>query len=213
MRGPARGTAAVHGRAGAMVTSCHGRGVQAAPRIESDLPCEAAAFIAKTVIGRAFGGQRWLYGFEDQPLFPQPTTVGMTVDSSDTMYGAHKDLARARTADAVTRVRELRSLPAHERAPRFAAWTREQYARHPILPQRKHPIVYDIVEGLWVRCGPILSHLYDAGLPDWEPHPHLRVIAALRDGDGEAARDAIREDIERGGHGLLVHVKDSQPAT
>lgn len=75
------------------------------------------------------------------------------------------------------------------------------------------PIVYDIVESLWVRCGPILSHLYDAGLPDWEPHPHLRVIAALRAGDGEGARDAIREDIERGGQGLLTHVKDADPST
>lgn len=75
------------------------------------------------------------------------------------------------------------------------------------------PIVYDIVESLWVRCGPILSHLYDAGLPDWEPHPHLRVIAALKAGDGEGARDAIREDIERGGQGLLTHVKDADPST
>src|SRR5690625_2897767 len=39
------------------------------------------------------------------------------------------------------------------------------------------PIVHEVVEGLWVRCGPILSHLYDAGIPaDWDPHPHLRVI-------------------------------------
>jgi DNA-binding GntR family transcriptional regulator len=68
------------------------------------------------------------------------------------------------------------------------------------------PILYEIVEGLWVRCGPILSHLYDAGVPDWEPHPHLRVIAALRARDRDGARDAIREDIERGGQGLLDHV-------
>lgn len=71
------------------------------------------------------------------------------------------------------------------------------------------PIVHEVVEGLWVRCGPILSHLYDAGVPDWEPHPHLRVIKALQDRDPEAARDAIREDIERGGQGLLDHVRNS----
>ena len=68
------------------------------------------------------------------------------------------------------------------------------------------PILLDIVENLWVRCGPILSHLYDAGMPDWEPHPHLRVIAALRDGDGDAARQAIHWDIEKGGKGLDRHV-------
>ncbi|MCJ8518855.1 DNA-binding GntR family transcriptional regulator [Pseudorhizobium tarimense] len=69
------------------------------------------------------------------------------------------------------------------------------------------PITYDIVEGLWMRCGPILSHLYDSGLPDWEPHPHKRIIAALRAGDPAAAEDAIKEDIVRGGQGLLAHVK------
>jgi DNA-binding GntR family transcriptional regulator len=69
------------------------------------------------------------------------------------------------------------------------------------------PILGEIVELLWVRCGPILSHLYDDGLPDWEPHPHRRIIDALRQGDSEAARDAIREDIERGGSGLFAHVR------
>lgn len=68
------------------------------------------------------------------------------------------------------------------------------------------PIVFDFVEQLWVRCGPILSHLYDAGVPDWEPHPHLRVIEALRRRDPETARDAICEDIERGGKGLIMYV-------
>ncbi|GJE02950.1 GntR family transcriptional regulator [Methylobacterium isbiliense] len=71
------------------------------------------------------------------------------------------------------------------------------------------PVLYDIVEMLWVRCGPILSHLYDGGLPDWEPHPHVRVIEALRRRDAAEARDAVREDIERGGQGLLVHVQSA----
>lgn len=75
------------------------------------------------------------------------------------------------------------------------------------------PIVHELVESLWVRCGPILSHLYDAGLPDWEPHPHLRVIAALRARDPVAAREAMAEDIDRGGQGLLDHVAglDAEP--
>ncbi len=37
------------------------------------------------------------------------------------------------------------------------------------------PVLYDLVEGLWVRCGPILSHLYDGGPPeDWDAHAHLQ---------------------------------------
>ncbi|AWV14962.1 GntR family transcriptional regulator [Methylobacterium sp. XJLW] len=71
------------------------------------------------------------------------------------------------------------------------------------------PILYEIVELLWVRCGPILSHLYDDGVPDWEPHPHQRIIDALRRGNSDAARDAVREDIERGGSGLIAHVRAS----
>lgn len=71
------------------------------------------------------------------------------------------------------------------------------------------PIVYELVENLWARCGPILSHLYDAGVPpNWEPHPHASIIAALKAGDGAAASAAIRFDIEMGGRGLIDHVRD-----
>lgn len=70
------------------------------------------------------------------------------------------------------------------------------------------PITYDLVKGLWVRCGPILSHLYDTGMPaNWVPHPHDRIIKALHDKDPEEARQAIQVDIEQGGQGLLDYVK------
>lgn len=69
--------------------------------------------------------------------------------------------------------------------------------------------LYEIVESLWVRCGPILSHLYDEGVPDWEPHPHLNVIKGLKERDSEMAASALRLDIEHGGLGLIKHVKSS----
>lgn len=69
------------------------------------------------------------------------------------------------------------------------------------------PLTYEIIESLWVRCGPILTHLYDSGLPaNWEPHPHQRVLDALRNQDSTGARDAIAHDIEKGGQGLLDYV-------
>jgi DNA-binding GntR family transcriptional regulator len=72
------------------------------------------------------------------------------------------------------------------------------------------PITYDLVEGLWVRCGPILSHLYDAGVPEnWDPHPHTRIIVALRERDPDGARDAVQVDIEQGGKGLIDHVSQA----
>lgn len=71
------------------------------------------------------------------------------------------------------------------------------------------PVSYDVVSNLWVRCGPILSHLYDRGLPpDWDPHPHVLVIEAIRAHDPDAAHAALIRDIEQGGAGLLAHVKD-----
>ena len=68
------------------------------------------------------------------------------------------------------------------------------------------PILADIVGDLWVRCGPVLSHLYDGGGPDWDEHPHDTLIDALRAGDGAAAEEAIRYDITYGGKGLLDYV-------
>lgn len=69
------------------------------------------------------------------------------------------------------------------------------------------PITFELVEGLWVRCGPILTHLYDSGVPKgWDPHPHLRVVEALRARDPLEARLAVQYDIENGGQGLLDFV-------
>ena len=71
------------------------------------------------------------------------------------------------------------------------------------------PILQDIVENLWVRCGPILSHLYDGGVPDWNPHPHELVLQALRARDADGCRAAIQYDIKNGGKGLLQHVSNA----
>ncbi|MRU16719.1 GntR family transcriptional regulator [Roseovarius sp. A21] len=71
----------------------------------------------------------------------------------------------------------------------------------------KLPLTYEIIEGLWVRCGPILTHLYDSGLPtNWASHPHQRILDALRNNDPASASDAIYHDIEDGGRGLLNYV-------
>ncbi len=71
------------------------------------------------------------------------------------------------------------------------------------------PILQDIVENLWVRCGPILSHLYDGGVPDWNPHPHEVVLQALRTRDADSCKAAIQYDIKNGGKGLLQHVSNA----
>ncbi|UXX82040.1 GntR family transcriptional regulator [Roseovarius pelagicus] len=71
----------------------------------------------------------------------------------------------------------------------------------------KMPIVLEIVENLWVRCGPLLSHLYDRGNPFRDVHPHLTVIDGLRARDPVMVRTAICHDIRYGGEALLRHAK------
>lgn len=71
-------------------------------------------------------------------------------------------------------------------------------------------ILLEIVENLWIRCGPLLSHLYDGGNPFHDVHPHLAVIEGLRARDAAMARGAICHDIEHGGKGLLQHALASE---
>lgn len=59
------------------------------------------------------------------------------------------------------------------------------------------PVLYRLIEGLWVQIGPVLTRLYNqagAGSLDMQ-HPHDLVIRALEQGDGPAARLAIASDI------------------
>lgn len=73
------------------------------------------------------------------------------------------------------------------------------------LAQR--PIAVELASNLWMRIGPLLSHLYDAGTPaNWHPHPHQRIVNAVRIGDPEMAREALIFDIRGNGEGLLAHV-------
>lgn len=59
------------------------------------------------------------------------------------------------------------------------------------------PIVQEIIETAWLRCGPTLT----LALPEYIPglkryQSHVETLAALRRGDGERAAAAIRADIE-----------------
>lgn len=70
------------------------------------------------------------------------------------------------------------------------------------------PISHELASNLWVRCGPLLSYLYEGGIPPaLHDHPHLKLIAAIRNGDPDMAHAALITDIEIGGARLLNHVK------
>lgn len=67
-------------------------------------------------------------------------------------------------------------------------------------------VIHEVVEMMWMRCGPILSHLYDGGAPFSDVHPHVKLIEALRAQDPDMARQAMEEDIIRGGEKLYKWV-------
>jgi GntR family transcriptional regulator, colanic acid and biofilm gene transcriptional regulator len=58
------------------------------------------------------------------------------------------------------------------------------------------PVLYDIIERLWVQIGPIFTRLFERIDPmDTANHPHNGIIAALDRKDSAAARIAIAKDI------------------
>ncbi len=66
------------------------------------------------------------------------------------------------------------------------------------------PNLVHLIEGLWLRAGPLLTYQYPYAPPIYPGrHRHLDVIDALRAGTAEAARAAIQADILEGGAGLL----------
>lgn len=73
-----------------------------------------------------------------------------------------------------------------------------------IYEMAQMPILYDMIEGLWLRCGPALSFV----IPDYVrllkgTDHHRRLIEALRNHHADAAERAIVSDIEEAGQYLL----------
>lgn len=59
------------------------------------------------------------------------------------------------------------------------------------------PIVQDVIESAWLRCAPTLTLALPEYIPSLKRYPfHQAALDALRRGDGDAAADAIRNDIE-----------------
>ena len=69
----------------------------------------------------------------------------------------------------------------------------------------KSPVLFRMVENLWMQFGPILSYLYDGRERPFhgQKHGHVLVLEALRKRDSALARQAISDDILIGGKALL----------
>lgn len=70
------------------------------------------------------------------------------------------------------------------------------------------PTLISMLESLWIRVGPLLTHLYPHAHPTYaERHQHETVINALRASDSYGLREAIRQDLLEGGRNLVRHLE------
>ena len=111
----------------------------------------------------------------------------------------------AEAAAAQVSARELAPVAAALTAMKRAVENR-QTARYLQAHQQFHfgiyaicrmPIVQEIIESVWLRCGPTLN----LALPEYKPGQkrfpyHEQALAALQQGAGERAAQAIRSDID-----------------
>jgi DNA-binding GntR family transcriptional regulator len=68
------------------------------------------------------------------------------------------------------------------------------------------PVLQQLIEALWLRCGPLMNGLTQWPAPNPKQHPHAVVIKALRAHDGSMASAAIRQDIEMGTEALRFYL-------
>lgn len=73
------------------------------------------------------------------------------------------------------------------------------------------PTLASVLEGLWLRSGPLLNLLYDYGYQqEIKDHPHDELIDALSRRDAAGAKAAIQRDIELGTEIIAKHLEKSQ---
>lgn len=67
------------------------------------------------------------------------------------------------------------------------------------------PELLGLIEGIWLRNGPMLNHLYPHARPTYPGrHRHLDILDGLRARDAAATRDAVIADMVEGGAGLVA---------
>ena len=121
-------------------------------------------------------------------------------------------MAAAEATAHVTRglLAELRAihrrLLAAERAGDWADAVRLNWHFHALIYRSAEmPELLNLIEGLWLRTGPLLNYQYPHAPPTYPGrHRHLDVLDRLRDADAAGVRAAIQADTREGGARLLA---------
>lgn len=76
------------------------------------------------------------------------------------------------------------------------------------------PVLSQVLEGLWLRSGPLLNVLYQYSYSQpIKDHPHNELLAALVAGNPEKARKAIQRDIRQGTKIITQHIESVENST
>lgn len=168
--------------------------------------------IAERVLERGSGGQGGgaTVPFLDAEQFRQLTIIRADIEARATLEAADRigddDIARLRDCLAA-----MRNAVDHERQ-RYLDLHRQFHFG--IYALADMPVIHDVIENLWLRCGPVLT----AVLPEYVPYlkradHHEAALQALSERNGEAAAAAIRRDIAEAGTYIHLLLKQQAAAT
>ncbi|BBK42565.1 GntR family transcriptional regulator [Allostella vacuolata] len=103
-------------------------------------------------------------------------------------------------------------LVAAERAGRWRAAIRANWRfHHTLYRAAAMPELLALLEGLWLRNGPLLNYLYPHAMPTYAGrHRHLEVLDALARRDAVQVRAAIQADTIEGGRLLVQLLEDME---
>ena len=91
----------------------------------------------------------------------------------------------------------------------ITGYLRENYHFHmTIYEAAKAPLLVDLAQGLWLRFGPSLRVVCGRFGTQNLPDRHQQALKAMRARDGEAAAQAIREDLEQGFEQVRLSLAD-----
>ena len=104
--------------------------------------------------------------------------------------------------EAITRIEDINEqyLGGYAAGDIHGALVANQSFHFSVYQESGSKLLFSMIETLWLQSGPYLSLLMDTAADDSRTvdiatHHHERLIAALRRGDPEAARAALRADI------------------
>lgn len=164
--------------------------------------------IAERILERGTGGQG---GGATVPLLDaEQFSQLMTVRSH--LEGVVTAAAAAHvTSDGLDEIgRRLADMKRSVDEHRVADYLDAHYRFHfGIYGMARQPVIHEMIENVWLRCGPALTLALPDYIPNLKRYPfHVEAWQALRRGDGEAAAGAIRADIDSALADLLPLIRE-----